>query len=61
MKNEIQLLRGRTGLTQNAFSKKFHIPLRTLQRWERGESTPVPYVTYMIGMILDYEEKGGKI
>ena len=61
MKNEMQLLRERTGLTQSAFSRKFHIPLRTLQRWERGASVPVPYVTYMISRILDFEEgKEGK-
>lgn len=33
-----------TGLTQEAFAMKYGIPVRTLQEWEQGRSTPPDYV-----------------
>jgi len=57
MQTEFKRLRKRSGLTQVEFAKKFQIPLRTVQTWEQGRSVPVPYITYMIETILDYEDK----
>lgn len=46
----IKELRAQTGLSQSAFAKKYNIPLRTLQQWEQGRSTPPAYV---VGMLQD--------
>lgn len=35
--NNLKELRKKKGITQKEFSKKFSIPLRTLQSWENGE------------------------
>ena len=53
---KIKELRQRTKLSQVKFAKKFHISVRTLQRWEQ-EQTPTPeFVLYAIKTILDLED-----
>jgi DNA-binding transcriptional regulator YiaG len=54
---EIKELRKQTGLSQSEFAKKFHLSIRTLQRWEQGQTDTPEYVLYMIHMILEYEHK----
>ena len=44
----IQQLRASTGLSQKGFSEAFQIPVRTLQQWEQGKSSPAPYVLAMM-------------
>jgi DNA-binding transcriptional regulator YiaG len=41
-------IRASTGLTQNAFSKRFCVPVRTLQDWEGGKRTPPLYVILLL-------------
>ena len=36
----VKLLRGRLGLTQEAFAARFHLPLGTVRDWERGARQP---------------------
>ena len=36
------------GLTQKQMSDLFDIPLRTIENWEGGKSTPPPYVEKLI-------------
>lgn len=45
---KIKELRKLTGLSQAAFSKKYHIPLRTIQDWEREVRTPPEYVIELL-------------
>lgn len=45
---KIKELRKLTGLTQAAFSKKYHIPLRTIQDWEREVRTPPEYIIELL-------------
>lgn len=51
----IRELRDRTGLSQSGFSRKFGIPVATVQHWEQGVSSPPSYVPGLIEKILDYE------
>lgn len=41
-----------TGLTQTELSKRFDIPLRTVQNWVEGLRTPPAYVVNMMAEIL---------
>lgn len=41
-------------LSQTALSKRFHIPLRTVQAWCLGERTAPDYV---VGMMVEILEK----
>lgn len=43
-KSEFARLRKATGLTQKAFSKRYEIPLRTIEHWESGDRTPPDYL-----------------
>lgn len=45
---DIKVLRDRTGKTQESFAKWLHIPLKTLQKWEQGVSSPPSYVLELI-------------
>ena len=40
MENRIKLIRAKTGLSQMKFAEVYHIPMRTLQDWEREVRTP---------------------
>mgnify|MGYP003318470753 CR=1 FL=1 len=41
-------IRTGTNLTQEAFATKYGIPVRTLQEWEQGRSTPPDYVLNLL-------------
>lgn len=43
------------GIRQTELSRRFEIPLRTVQDWHSGRRTPPPYVVNMIVKLLDYE------
>jgi len=53
-------LRAKTGLSQSKFAKLFDIPVRTLQQWEQGISSPPEYVPKMIERLLSYYGKINK-
>ena len=55
--NQIQNIRKITGLSQGKFAEYFKIPLRTLQKWEIGQSTPPSYIPEMMERILKLEMK----
>lgn len=54
---DIKDIRQTTGLSQSKFAKHFGIPVRTLQQWEQGKSSPPKYVANMIAYILKLESK----
>ena len=37
---DVKAVRGKTGLTQEAFAAKFGVSLGTLRHWERGDRQP---------------------
>ncbi len=39
-------------MSQQQFAQSFGIPVRTLQQWEQGKSSPAPYVISMIKELL---------
>lgn len=51
----VRQIRDGTGLSQSKFAAKFGIPVRTIQKWERGESQPKPYVLHMMQELLKQE------
>lgn len=53
----IKDIRLSSGLTQAEFSKKFHIPCRTLQSWELGERVPPDYVIELLEYRIKTEQK----
>lgn len=42
-----------TGMTQQAFAKRFSIPLRTVENWATGQRACPTYICKMIMEILD--------
>ncbi len=53
----VKEIRERTGLSQSKFAAYFEIPVRTIQKWERGGSIPAEYIPKMMSRILDLEEQ----
>lgn len=45
-------LRRQSKLSQSQFAALFGIPVRTIQQWEQGKSTPPTYVTAMMEKLL---------
>lgn len=41
---------------QTALARKFEIPLRTVQDWYSGRSTPPAYVVKMLDKLLSIEQ-----
>lgn len=51
----IKELREQTGLNQLDFAEKFHISVKTLQRWEQERTETPEQILYMINRILELE------
>ena len=50
--SKIYHIRKMSGLSRNAFAEKYHIPLRTLEKWERSEITPADYLAEWLERIV---------
>lgn len=50
-------LRHETALSQRQFAELFDIPVRTLQQWEQGKSSPPPYVVGMMEQLLSKKDE----
>lgn len=50
--NQIYRIRKASGLTRNAFAEKYHIPIRTLEKWERSEITPAEYLIEWLELLV---------
>ena len=50
-----------SGLSRAAFSRKYKIPLRTLEDWDSGRNTPPEYVLKLLERAVkeDFSENGG--
>lgn len=44
----IQEIRALTSLSQSQLSKKYHIPLPTLRKWEQGKREPPDYLVKLL-------------
>ena len=56
----IQQIRQETGLSQSKFAAALGIPVRTIQKWEIGGSTPAPYLVELIRFRVEHDETFGK-
>lgn len=56
----VKEIRKKTGLTQEAFSKKYGIPKRTIENWEGGKSNPPDYVLKMLARIVDMDTENAE-
>lgn len=45
------------GMGQTALARRFEIPLRTVQDWYSGRSTPPVYVVKMLDRLLNIEQE----
>ena len=46
-------IRKKAGVSQSRFAEKFGIPVRTLQQWEQGKSTPPSYVLDLLDYVVE--------
>ena len=51
-------IRELTGLNQSEFSRKYNIPLRTIQDWEAERRTPPEYVLELLERVVNAESQG---
>jgi putative transcriptional regulator len=49
--SEIKKARDRLGMSQAEFAETFHLNLRTLQKWEIGETTPTGPAAVLLWLI----------
>lgn len=61
MENRIKLIRAKTGLSQMKFAEVYHIPMRTLQDWEREVRTPPEYVVELLEFRVNFDLKSEKL
>ena len=47
-------------LNQTDFAKKYHIPLRTVQNWEGGVTTPPIYVLELLEKVVNAEREAAE-
>lgn len=52
----IQELRHSLGMSQSKFADKFHLSVRTLQRWEQNQNPTPDYVLFMVSRIIELED-----
>ncbi|WP_462368809.1 helix-turn-helix domain-containing protein [Roseburia hominis] len=57
---KIKEIRKYSGLTQDAFSKKYNIPKRTLEGWESGKRNPPEYVLMLLERVVQEDSEGEK-
>lgn len=50
--SKIREIRNRSGLSRQDFAKKYSIPIRTLEKWERRESEPAGYIISLLNRVV---------
>ena len=50
--SEIKRIRNISGLSRQEFAKKYGIPIRTLEKWEREEIKPAEYLISMLDRVV---------
>ena len=49
-------IRGRLGVSRAVFAHMIRVPVRTVERWEQGRSSPPPSATALILMAKKYPD-----
>lgn len=52
MEVEVKGIRERSGLSRQEFAKKYGIPIRTLEKWEREEIKPAEYLISLLDRVV---------
>ena len=52
----IKETREELGLTRQEAANIVEVPLRTWEKWERGERTPAPYIEKLIAFYLKHRD-----
>lgn len=50
--SKIREIRNRSGLSRQEFAKKYSIPIRTLEKWEREETKPAEYIVKLLERVV---------
>ena len=58
LRERIKSARKVSGLTQVEFCKKYEIPKRTLEDWERGARVPAPWAVKLIERVVKEDTEG---
>jgi hypothetical protein len=53
------LIRKKAGLSRAEFSRRYSIPLRTLENWDAGIATPPEYVLMLLERVVEMDIKEG--
>lgn len=51
-REEVKGIRERSGLSRQEFAKKYGIPIRTLEKWERHETEPAGYIISLLDRVV---------
>lgn len=52
-RKEVKGIRERSGLSRQEFAKKYGIPIRTLEKWERHETEPAGYIISLLDRVVE--------
>ena len=53
-------LRKQSGLTRKQFAEQYSIPIRTLEKWERGEVKPAEYLIEWLTRLVKIDTEGAE-
>lgn len=60
VESEVKQIRTMSGLSRNEFAAKYHIPIRTLEKWERSEITPAEYLIEWLARLVKIDTEGAE-
>lgn len=50
--NKSEQIRRESGLSRAEFSRKYHIPIRTIENWDSGKTEPPQYVMELLERVV---------
>lgn len=56
----IKEIREGLNISRAEFSRRYNIPVRTVEDWEAGKRTPAPWVTELLERLIKAEKNEGK-
>ena len=57
---DVYKIRQSSGLSRQEFAEKYHIPIRTLEKWERSEITPAEYLIEWLARLVKIDTEGAE-
>lgn len=58
--SEAYRIRKMSGLSRKDFAERYKIPIRTLEKWERGEIKPAAYVVDWLARLVKIDTEGAE-